>query len=382
MFSIYIHIPFCIQKCLYCDFLSVPVGEADRKSYLKALHAEITAESVHYKNNEVNTVFLGGGTPSVLTGEQTAELLAHVRSCFQLAPDAEITTELNPSTVTADKLDTYRRSGINRLSIGLQSSDDTQLRELGRIHTWREFEECWNMVRASGFSNVNVDLMSALPDQTLLSWEQTLHRVCALPKPPEHISAYSLIIEEGTPFYEKYGENAPEESRLPDEEEDRLIYHKTKEILKEYGYRRYEISNYAKPGCQCRHNVAYWRRTNYAGFGLGAASMIENVRWKNETGMEDYISTLRQGGSVKKEIQQLTINEQMEEFCFLGLRLTKGINRQDFKAAFNLSIEDVYGPQIQALKEKGLILQERDDIRLSEYGIDLSNYVFTNFLQS
>lgn len=382
MFSIYIHIPFCIQKCLYCDFLSVSVGEADRKSYLKALHAEITAESVHYKNNEVNTVFLGGGTPSVLTGEQTAELLAHVRSCFQLAPDAEITTELNPGTVTADKLDTYRRSGINRLSIGLQSSDDTQLRELGRIHTWREFEECWNMVRASGFSNVNVDLMSALPDQTLLSWEQTLHRVCALPKPPEHISAYSLIIEEGTPFYEKYGENAPEESRLPDEEEDRLIYHKTKEILKEYGYRRYEISNYAKPGCQCRHNVAYWRRTNYAGFGLGAASMIENVRWKNETGMEDYISTLRQGGSVKKEIQQLTINEQMEEFCFLGLRLTKGINRQDFKAAFNLSIEDVYGPQIQALKEKGLILQERDDIRLSEYGIDLSNYVFTNFLQS
>lgn len=381
MFSIYIHIPFCIQKCLYCDFLSAPVGEAGRKSYLKALHAEITAESVHYKNKEVNTVFLGGGTPSVLTGEQTAELLAHIRSCFHLAPDAEITTELNPGTVTADKLDTYQRSGINRLSIGLQSADDAQLRELGRIHTWREFEECWNMVRASGFSNVNVDLMSALPDQTLLSWAQTLHRVCALPKPPEHISAYSLIIEEGTPFYEKYGENAPKESRLPDEEEDRLIYHKTKDILEEYGYGRYEISNYAKPGCQCRHNVAYWRRTNYAGFGLGAASMIENVRWKNETGMENYISTLQQGGSVKKEIEQLTINEQMEEFCFLGLRLTKGINRQDFKAAFNLSIEDVYGPQIQELKDKGLILQERDDIRLSEYGIDLSNYVFTYFLQ-
>lgn len=380
MFSIYIHIPFCIQKCLYCDFLSFPAGEDGRKSYLDALHAEIKAESQQYHNRKINTIFIGGGTPSVLRPEQTQKLFETIRDCFHVAPDAEITTELNPGTITEEKLNTYRRIGINRLSIGLQSADNGELKKLGRIHTWQDFTACWQMARDCGFANMSVDLMSGLPGQKEASWESTLQQVCNLPEPPEHLSAYSLIIEENTPFYERYHENGPEASQLPDEDEDRLMYHRTRTLLEEYGYRRYEISNYAKPGYVCRHNEACWRRMDYAGFGLGASSMVDNIRWKNETSMEAYVKALNHGKSVKQDIQPLTRTEQMEEFCFLGLRLSEGISRRAFEAAFGVSLEKIYGSPVKKLKEQGL-LTEDSRIRLTEYGTDLGNYVFTHFLQ-
>lgn len=380
MLSIYIHIPFCIQKCLYCDFLSAPIGEAGRESYLKALHAQIAAESVFYQNREVRTVFLGGGTPSVLSAEQTERLMAQVRSCYRLTPDAEITTELNPGTVTMEKLAGYRRAGINRLSMGLQSADNAELKLLGRMHTMEDFMVCWRMARACGFTNINVDVMSALPGQDSTSWERTLRTVCLLEQPPEHISAYSLIVEEGTPFYERYAEGRPEAVRLPDEEEDRKMYHRTKELLEEYGYSRYEISNYAKAGYHCRHNEVYWRRMDYIGLGLGAASMINNVRWHNERLMQAYVDTLLHGGSVRRDIQQLSLTEQMEEFCFLGLRLTEGISPAQFETAFSKTLDSVYGKEIDKLKRQGLLAGE-ESLRLTAYGTDISNYVFSQFIK-
>lgn len=387
MFSIYIHIPFCIQKCLYCDFLSAVMQEADRESYLEALLTEISVESKAYHNRIVETVFLGGGTPSVLTKEQTGRLLDQLRQCFHIAPDAEITTELNPGTVTKDMLETYRAIGINRLSIGLQSADNAELKLLGRIHTVEEFEECYQMARACGFDNINVDLISALPEQTAASYERTLHRVCTLEPPPEHISAYSLIIEEGTPFYERYGEAAPQACRLPAEEEDRLIYHRTKEILAQYGYTRYEISNYARAGYACRHNEAYWLRTDYVGFGLGAASMVDQVRWQNEPDFKKYISKLREKKPVRQSVEALDKAEQMEEFCFLGLRRMQGISKKTFLDSFLIPIEQVYGDVLLHLQQQGLIDWSKPDekngqdrIRLTELGIDVSNYVFAQFL--
>lgn len=387
MFSIYIHIPFCIQKCLYCDFLSAVMQASDRESYLEALLTEISVESKAYHNRIVETVFLGGGTPSVLTKEQTKRLMEQLRQCFQIAPDAEITTELNPGTVTEDMLKAYRAMGINRLSIGLQSADNAELELLGRIHTVEEFEICYQMARACGFDNINVDLISALPEQTAASYEKTLRRVCTLKPPPEHISAYSLILEEGTPFYERYGEAAPQACRLPTEEEDRLIYHRTKEILEQYGYARYEISNYARDGYACRHNEAYWCRTDYVGFGLGAASMVDQVRWQNESDFTKYLSKLKEGKTVRLSVQALARTEQMEEFCFLGLRRMKGISKKAFFDSFQTSIEQVYGDTLRRLQQQGLIelpgpneKKCQDRIRLTELGIDVSNYVFTQFL--
>lgn len=387
MFSIYIHIPFCIQKCLYCDFLSEVRQASDRESYLEALLTEIAVESKAYHNRIVETVFLGGGTPSVLTKEQTKRLMEQLRQCFHIAPDAEITTELNPGTVTEDMLKAYRAMGINRLSIGLQSADNAELELLGRIHTVEEFELCYQMARACGFDNINVDLISALPEQTAASYEKTLRRVCTLEPPPEHISAYSLILEEGTPFYERYGEAAPQACRLPTEEEDRLIYHRTKEILEQYGYVRYEISNYARDGYACRHNEAYWRRTDYVGFGLGAASMVDQARWQNESDFTKYLSKLKEGKTVRLSVQALARTEQMEEFCFLGLRRMKGISKKAFFDNFQTPIEQVYGDTLLRLQQQGLIeLPEpnekkcQDRIRLTELGIDVSNYVFTQFL--
>lgn len=387
MFSIYIHIPFCIQKCLYCDFLSEVRQASDRESYLEALLTEISVESKAYHNRIVETVFLGGGTPSVLTKEQTKRLMEQLRQCFHIAPDAEITTELNPGTVTEDMLKAYRAMGINRLSIGLQSADNAELELLGRIHTVEEFELCYQTARACGFDNINVDLISALPEQTAASYEKTLRRVCTLEPPPEHISAYSLILEEGTPFYERYGEAAPQACRLPTEEEDRLIYHRTKEILEQYGYVRYEISNYARDGYACRHNEAYWCRTDYVGFGLGAASMVDQARWQNESDFTKYLSKLKEGKTVRLSVQALARTEQMEEFCFLGLRRMKGISKKAFFDNFQTPIEQVYGDTLLRLQQQGLIeLPEpnerkcQDRIRLTELGIDVSNYVFTQFL--
>ena len=251
--ELYIHIPFCERKCAYCDFLSMPATLGVQRQYVEKLIDEIIGESAGIQGYEVTSVFIGGGTPSILPGEYILGILQATADYFDLRKDAEITIEINPGTLDEHKLECYREGGVNRISLGLQSSDDWELKILGRIHTYDDFLRSYEQVRMAGFSNVNVDLMSALPGQTLDSWEKTLKKVLMLR--PEHISAYSLIIEEGTPFYERYGNGQKAFPPLPDEDTEREMYHVTRTMMEEHGYHRYEISNYCRSGFECRHNL-------------------------------------------------------------------------------------------------------------------------------
>lgn len=358
--ELYIHIPFCIRKCKYCDFLSAPSGKEERTAYVESLCRKIRFFTELAEAYRVVTIFVGGGTPSLLEEGQMRQIFTAVKETFQIEGGAEITIEMNPGTVTEKKLKAYKSMGINRLSIGLQSSDNRELAALGRVHTYEEFLGTYHMARKAGFKNINIDLMSAIPYQTRESYEKTLRTVAELE--PEHISAYSLIIEEGTPFYELYGENK-NAAALPDEDTERLMYKDTKRILEEYGYHRYEISNYAKEGLQCRHNLGYWDRAEYLGIGTGAASLIDNVRFT-------------EGG----ESERLSIEDQMAEYMFLGLRKIKGVSRQRFAEYFGSSMEDRYGNVLDDMKKKGLLSEQGDFVRLTERGLDVSNYVMSAFL--
>ena len=261
--ELYFHIPFCIRKCFYCDFLSAPADERTKAAYMEALRRETALRTEEYGGDSVTSVFIGGGTPSAVEAEEIVSLLATVRQHYPLSEDAEITIEVNPGTVTAEKLEIYRTAGINRLSIGLQSADDRELAAIGRIHTWQQFLDTYRLAVGAGFQNINVDIMSTLPGQTMESYRVTLEKILALKPQPAHISAYSLILEEGTAFWDMMQRG---ELALPDEDADRQMYSETKRILAEAGYARYEISNYAKPGHECRHNCGYWRREEYVGF--------------------------------------------------------------------------------------------------------------------
>ncbi len=392
--ELYVHIPFCVKKCAYCDFLSWNANEQVREEYVDTLICEIKQSKERYKSYQVSTIFIGGGTPSILSAEQIERIFEALRANFQIEEKAEITIEANPGTVTKEKAETWKRIGINRISIGLQSVKDEELKMLGRIHTYQEFQETYRLLRKMGFSNLNIDLISAIPGQDVESWEKTLRTAAELS--PEHISAYSLIIEEGTPFYQWYGDGAAEsvdpytkkcreEGKkkrvpLPDEEEERKIYEETEEILKEYGYVRYEISNYAKPGYMCRHNIGYWKRTEYLGIGLGASSLIKACRFQNHSDYDEYQNAVRNGKFPYVEEERLTAEDEMEEFMFLGLRMTEGITRTDFQNKFGKTIEEVYGKVIQKLEKQGLLICEGDRIFLTKRGVDISNYVFGEFL--
>lgn len=371
--ELYIHIPFCAAKCRYCDFLSAPAGEKERGEYVNRLCGRIRSWGGYLDGYRVSSLFLGGGTPSLLRVEQTEEIFRAVREGFSLSEDAEITTEMNPGTVTAEKLAAYRELGVNRLSIGLQSADNRELRILGRIHTWETFLATFRMAREAGFSNINVDLMSAIPFQTLKSYEMGLRSVAELS--PEHLSAYSLIIEEGTPFYERYGGGAHGEE-LPDEDEERRMYVRTREILAEYGYHRYEISNYAREGYECRHNLGYWDRKEYLGIGAGAASLVNRCRWREPEKLPPRWSL-----EDRREFVRLTVREEMEEFLFLGLRKIRGIRKQDFFAYFGETLESRYGSVIRELKEQGLLSETEETLYLTDRGIDVSNYALSRFLR-
>ncbi|MDE7197613.1 MAG: radical SAM family heme chaperone HemW, partial [Lachnospiraceae bacterium] len=279
--SIYIHIPFCVRKCLYCDFLSASADAGKMESYVNLLLREIKEQSLFYGDHRVISIFLGGGTPSLLPAEAAGRILGQIRENYPVAADAEITMECNPGTVTAEKLGNYAAHGINRLSLGLQSTEDEELARIGRIHSYRDFLETYTLAREAGFRNINIDLMAALPGQSVGSYRRTLERVVKLS--PEHISAYSLILEEGTPLYVNQSRYI-----FPTEDEDREMYALTGKYLAKAGYQRYEISNYARDGFACRHNRVYWRRGDYVGFGLGASSMVENVRWRNPKEHEAY----------------------------------------------------------------------------------------------
>ncbi len=373
--ELYLHIPFCVKKCDYCDFLSFPADESIKREYVETLKREIEEVGERYRNCQVSTIFVGGGTPSILNSSYIVEIFDVLRRKFHVAGNAEISMEVNPGTVTKEKLSDWRRAGINRLSMGLQSADNRELKRLGRIHTWEDFLESFRRAREEGFSNLNVDLMSALPGQTMDGWMETLKRTAA--QEPEHISAYSLIIEEGTPFYERYG-GKKGEALLPDEDTDRDMYHKTREFLASCGYERYEISNYAKPGRECRHNIGYWTGVPYLGLGLGAASYIEGIRFSNTRNLKEYLAG-KPGDD--RDRQVLTKKEMEEEFFFLGLRLAAGVSLKEFERRFGLTAEEVYPGLMERMVKEGAAVLERDRFFLTEYGFDVSNYVMAQFLQ-
>ncbi|HIQ96488.1 MAG TPA: oxygen-independent coproporphyrinogen III oxidase [Candidatus Limivivens merdigallinarum] len=371
--ELYFHIPFCVRKCAYCDFLSAPASETVMEAYGKRLVEEIEGfeDAEAY---QVCTAFFGGGTPSILAGSQIEAVMEAARRRFAFCENAEITLEANPDTVTAEKLEAWKRAGINRLSIGLQSADDGELERLGRIHDYAAFLKSFESARKAGFSNINIDLMSALPGQSVSDWERSLRTVIALD--PEHISAYSLIVEEGTPFYQRY--EGGESPILPSEEEERKMYWNTEKLLEKAGYCHYEISNYGKPGRFCLHNIGYWTRRDYAGFGLGAASLLNPVRYRNTDRLEDYLS----GDFSKKEFQVLTKDNQIEETMFLGLRLLSGISIQNFQETFSCPVTAVYSQELAKMKELELMEEADGRLFLTRKGVDVSNQVMAEFLLS
>lgn len=379
--ELYFHVPFCLKKCNYCDFLSFgadsPLGDGRTKArYVENLIRETRARAEDCWEYRVVSVFVGGGTPSTVAPEQLSELMAAVRENYCLAQDAEVTVEVNPGTVEEGALQSYVRAGVNRLSIGLQSADDRELAALGRVHTFGQFLEAYEAARRCGFSNVNVDVMSALPGQTLEGYLETLDKVLALEPQPEHVSAYSLILEEGTPLAEQARRG---ELALPDEETDRLMYGSTQKVLERADYVRYEISNYAKPGFQCRHNCGYWRRREYAGFGVGAASLMKETRYKNSADLRAY---LEDPLGCREDVHVLTLQEQMEEFMFLGLRLTEGISVSGFEAAFGRPLREVYEKAVEENLRDGLLAYRDGGSRLAltERGLDLANHAMARFL--
>ena len=373
--ELYLHMPFCVRKCAYCDFLSFPTDQETQNLYTRRLREDIDAMGKKYGDIPVDTIFIGGGPPSVPDSALIVGIMEHVRKAFHVAEGAEISMEANPGTVTREKLTDYRRAGINRLSFGLQSANDRELKLLGRIHTWAEFLESFHLARECGFTNINIDLMSALPGQTRESWKDTLKRVTDLN--PEHISAYSLIIEDGTPFGEKYGS---EEGRklLPDEDSEREMYHETKRFLQDCGYERYEISNYAKPGRACRHNIGYWTGLPYLGLGLGASSYMDGCRFAVNSDMKQY---LEEKPGMFTDVEKLTKKDMEEEFFYVGLRMTAGVSLPEFERRFGVSAKDVYPGLMEMFVEEKAAVFQGDRFVLTDYGLDVSNYIMAQFLQ-
>lgn len=372
--SLYIHIPFCAQKCLYCDFPSFARKDHLRKAYIEALNKEIISLREKNNNLEINTIFIGGGTPSVLEADELECLLKEVAK-LNMAKDIEYSMECNPGNLTEEKLEVMKKYGVNRISMGLQAKQDNLLKGLGRIHNYKTFKENFLLAKKVGFNNINVDLMFGLPNQSLNEWEETLREIISLE--PAHISAYSLIIEEGTAFYNLY-EN--DKLKLPTEEEERKMYHLAKKILEENGFNQYEISNYAKEGKECRHNLAYWNMDNWIGVGSAAASYINGKRIKNISSVEEYINSIKDKGEAVEEIINNSKNDNMEEFMFMGLRKINGIDENEFKNRFSMNINDVYGEILNKYIGERLLIRESGRIFLSEKGIEISNVIMADFL--
>lgn len=382
--GLYIHFPFCIKKCNYCDFLSFPMNDMKNpqdllSSYIESLKNEIIYRSQFFKDTPITSIFFGGGTPSLMSAKHFEEIMDILHRYYHIEATAEITSEANPGTLSAEKLSAMRKSGINRLSIGLQSTNDCELKCLGRIHTWQQFLDNYENARAVGFENINIDLMSALPNQSVESYTETLDQVMALK--PEHISAYSLIIEEGTPFFD-----AEDSLHLPSEDDERKMYALTKEVLAKNGYQQYEISNYAHPGYECRHNIIYWTRGNYLGLGLGASSLIDNLRFSNERDLQTYMNLWTSSDDTAEFLkgtavhEKLDVSAQMEEFMFLGLRMTNGISVTEFETYFNCPISKPYGAVIDKHLKDGTLKQVADRLLLTQKGLDVSNYVMSDFI--
>lgn len=429
--SLYIHIPFCVRKCGYCDFLSAPADEKARDRYVQALLMEIERyQGTETADRKIKTLYIGGGTPSILSVNQLNCIMQKIKCTFNFCSDIEASMEMNPGTASKEKCRALYQMGINRLSIGLQSTNDKELKTLGRIHSYEDFLNTYTWCREAGFQNINVDLMAALPYQTVESYTTGLRKIIRLA--PEHISAYSLILEEGTPFYQKYNSGC---YPLPDEEQERLMYRETEQILALAGYERYEISNYAKRGYACRHNLVYWQGGDYLGLGLGSSSYMDGVRFHNTIDFDTYVNryanedwiagckdehmqgqekTQIAGSFAEQDIQmrcrkyvedreELSMQAKMEEFMFLGLRVMAGVSGTEFEKRFGKTMEDVYGDVLRKHEEEGLLRIERKEARkenrkeasaaepakgktniervmLTTKGVDVSNYVFADFL--
>lgn len=389
--SLYIHIPFCVRKCGYCDFLSAPADEKARDRYEQALLMEIERyQGTETADRKIKTLYIGGGTPSILSVDQLDCIMQKIKYTFNFCDDIEASMEMNPGTASKEKCRALYQMGINRLSIGLQSTNDMELKTLGRIHSYEDFINTYTWCREAGFQNINVDLMAALPYQTVESYTTGLRKIIRLA--PEHISAYSLILEEGTPFYQKYNSGC---YPLPDEEQERLMYRETEQILAQAGYERYEISNYAKKGYACRHNLVYWQGGDYLGLGLGSSSYMDGVRFHNTTDLNTYVNQ----GAYVEDREELSVQAKMEEFMFLGLRVMAGVSGTEFEKRFGKTMEDVYGDVLRKHEEEGLLQIERKEDRkeaaaaepakgktniekvmLTTNGVDVSNYVFADFL--
>lgn len=400
--GIYVHIPFCVRKCAYCDFLSFPAAQKLQHTYFQKLREEIASFDCA-QDHEAVSVYFGGGTPSLPDPEEIIQTLELIRTVFIVSEDAEITIECNPGTMDKGRLSAYRDAGINRLSIGLQSADDRLLKTLGRIHTREVFLREYLEAREAGFDNVSVDLMYGLPGQTLRSWTETLDLVKELS--PEHISAYSLIVEEGTPFWSRYHEDDMAKRRgekplfLPDEEEEDRMLEVLRDSLRDIGMYRYEISNYALPGRESRHNTGYWKRREYAGFGLGASGQIGQIRYRNQSDMDLYLAAGRQrpadngqagdgmqsaeegaSDSFREEVTVLTREDEIAETMILGLRMTEGVNLARFEECFHERAEDLFSEQIEKFRQAGLLELSKGHLYLTDRGLDVSNLVMCEFL--
>lgn len=373
--GLYVHIPFCKKKCYYCDFPSYGNMEGRYEEYVCALEREIENRGRFCEDWQISSVFFGGGTPTVLSIELLQRLMTKLKESFYIAENAEITIESNPGTIEKEKADALYKMGFNRLSMGVQAWQNRLLTTLGRIHTIEAFQNNYQLVREAGFDNINVDIMFALPTQTLADWKETLERITKLH--PEHISAYSLIIEEGTPFYEAFQKGELLET---EEELDREMYHYAVSFLAEKGYRQYEISNFSKTGRESRHNQIYWQTEPYLGLGLGAHSYFNGSRFHNTYELDQYILAYGEIYLLEEEKEAVTKKAAMEEFMFLGLRMTEGVSFDSFFQRFGIEMTEVYGKVISHFVKSGLLAQTDKGIALTRRGIDLSNQVFTEFL--
>ncbi|MGL6106577.1 radical SAM family heme chaperone HemW [Romboutsia sp.] len=377
MFGLYVHIPFCIKKCNYCDFNSYKLDKDLKNRYIEDLTIEMSLYKKELKKNdeEITSVFIGGGTPSILDSYEIKTLFESIKQNFKIKQDAEITMECNPGTLTLEKLKAMKESGINRLSIGLQTVQDNQLKAIGRIHTYDEFEKNYKEALKIGFKNINIDLMYALPNQKTDDWKETLAKITELN--PSHISAYSLILEEGTELHKMYENN---EFNLTDEDTDIEMYNYTINYLKSKGYNQYEISNYAKDGLECNHNILYWKCKHYIGLGPGASGYINDYRYKNVESLEEYHNKLLKNEKPIESVETLKAEDRIQEKIFMGLRMNEGIKFKDFKKEFSLDFKQKYSKEIEKLMEKELIKETSDGIKLTQKGREISNTVFVEFM--
>ena len=373
--SIYIHIPFCESRCHYCDFCSSLLAKSNVEKYFEYLRNEIKLQEDFLRDKLIDTVFIGGGTPSSVDPKFIKEIMEDL-SAFEFSKDSEVTIESNPNSLTLEKAKTYFSSGINRISIGAQSFNEEILKRIGRIHKKDDIYWAIENARSAGFENINLDLMLALPGQKFPDIEESIREVEKLKLP--HISYYSLIIEEGTKLYRDH-EKSP--LAFPNEDEDRKMYHCVVNELEKIGLKQYEISNFAKEGFECRHNISYWKLRDYISFGLSASSNIGNLRYTNFYDFKDYYEALEKNKSPIVFSEKLSKTDRMNEFVMMGLRLNSGVDLDEFNEKFNENFLKIYEREIEKNLKSGLIILDNDNLKLTEKGRDLSNQVELDFFK-